>query len=58
MLLSIFVGLAFVGWAAAFVASTMAPEGFEDQSGFHYGSPAHATATDEWFAAPAVSEAV
>jgi hypothetical protein len=37
MTLSLFSGLALVGWALARVTSAYAPVGYEDESGFHYG---------------------
>ena len=39
MILSIFAGLVFAGWIVSRVATTFAPVGYEDETGFHYGSP-------------------
>jgi hypothetical protein len=50
MTLSIFAGLAFGGWVFALVVPLFAPAGYEDETGFHYGSP-KAEVKQEWVGA-------
>lgn len=56
MTLSLFSGLAFVGWMLARVTSAYAPLGYEDESGFHYGSRVQ-QAAPQWFPSPAEAPA-
>ena len=42
MLLSILAGLTFAGSVISLVMSEVAPVGYEDQRGFHYGSASEA----------------
>jgi len=50
MILSLLAGMVVVGGVIALVTSACAPLGYEDAAGFHYGTPALATAA-EWNAA-------
>ncbi len=45
MILSIFAGLIAGGWIVALVVRALAPVGYEDAAGFHYGSPDQAVTT-------------
>ena len=47
MILSTLAGLTFVGSIVSLITSETAPEGYEDATGFHYGSPKPAIAA-EW----------
>ena len=47
MILSIFAGLVFAGWIVSRVATAFAPVGYEDETGFHYGS-LRQTAVETW----------
>ena len=46
-ILSILAGLAFAGSGVSLIITQFAPEGFEDETGFHYGSR-HQNAVAPW----------